>query len=623
MCGITGWFSPEPIPSHELSTLERMLRSIKHRGPDDQGTILLPHACLGHVRLSIIDLDSGQQPMTSHDGRFTIIFNGEIYNYKALRQELLSLGHHFATHSDTEVILEIYRKYGRAGFSRLRGMFAFALWDKDNNSGLLVRDSLGIKPLFFHQTSNSSIIFASESKAILTKLQNTPEMDLQQLHLLMNFRYLPGEASLFRGIKQLAPGKILCWSPNKSIQYYDIDKPQAGNGDTLKQLRDSVYSHMTADVAVGCYLSGGIDSSTVAVLSAEHATHRLQTFTIDVGDDPKEAQYAAETAEQFGFHNLQLKMENDITAELPALLWHLEVPKINALQNWQLAKFTSQHIKVVLSGLGGDELFLGYNFHKILAQADSLSKIVPSFITASLGTGLSKLYHAINPLTWSEGERSLCILQQLGNWPAVYGLIRNVWDSKGLRRKIYGERMQDEQLPDAFEYLHQHWFNNADPVLAAAQFEWLQKMVNDLLWQEDRISMAHGLEVRTPLVDNMLYAHVHQFQRATLMHNNKQKAYMKQTVASILPDKIINRPKSGFQVSSYEFFHKHLKALADEQLTEQKVNEVGLFNYKFIKHVLSFTPTKRLRWHYFILYFMLLTHIWVQLFESNEWSKRI
>ena len=623
MCGIAGWFSPEIVLPEESSLLDRMIHSIKHRGPDDEGTILLPHACFGHVRLSIIDLNAGQQPMVSHDGRFTIIFNGEIYNYRELKKELLNSGHKFTTHSDTEVIMEVYRKYGHTGLSRLRGMYAFALWDKADNHGLLVRDPLGIKPLFYHTTRNSKLVFASEGKAILAKLQHRPELDTRQLHMLMNFRYLPGNASLFKGIQQLSPGAIMRWSPNKAIEHYHVDIPESEQGDTLSHIRKSVHSHLTSDVEVGCYLSGGVDSSTVAVLSKEKSTNTLRTFTLDVGDDPNEAIYAADTASHFGFQNLQLKIENDITPELSSLLWHLEVPKINALQNWQLAKFTSQHVKVALSGLGGDELFLGYNFHKIMTQTTALSAVTPSVLSSTSGALLKNIYKSVNQLHWSEGERSLYILQQLGNWPMVYGLIRNVWDSSKLRSVIYGERMLDEKLPSAFSYLDQHWPNNPDPVMAAAQFEWREKLVNDLLWQEDRVSMAHGLEVRTPLVDSVLYAHVKNYSRNVLMKKNRLKSYMKETVSPLLPNHILNRPKSGFQVASHEFFHTYLKTLANEQLSEQRINELGLFNYDFVKHVLRFKPTKRLRWHYFILYLMILTHLWAQLFESDKWHNKI
>jgi len=622
MCGIAGWFSPYTIPSLEVETLQRMMRCIKHRGPDGQGNVLLNHACLGHVRLSIIDLYSGQQPMQSHDERFTISYNGEIYNYRELRKELLDAGHRFVTHSDTEVIMEVYRKYGHQGFSRLRGMYAFALWDQTKNLGILARDPMGIKPLFVQHANDSSLVFASEAKAILEKDYKQPQLDIEQLHLLLNFRYLPGNASLFQGIEQLPPGKIMQWQSDKTIQYFDIDLPEISQGDTLEQLRDSVYHHMTSDVEVGCYLSGGIDSATVAALCKEKSGKNLRTFTIDVGDDPKEALYAAETATHFEFQNLQFKIEDDITTEFERLLWHLEVPKINAVQNWLLAKFTSRHVKVALSGLGGDELFLGYNMHKIISQAYTISKFTPGFVSSVLGSTLRQVYRTFDSLEWSEPERSLLMFEKLGDWSLVYGVVRNIWDSPGLRQLIYGERMLAGHLPNAFEYLQQQWPKHSDPVISSAKFEWRNKLVNDLLWQEDRVSMAHGLEVRTPLVDGNMHAHIENIPRNILMGNRKPKAYMKETVSVILPQSILNRPKSGFQVSSFGFFHQHLKLLAQELLNEQTVREIGLFNHDFVKHVLKYTPTKRLRWHYFLLYFMILTHMWVRLFESENWSKK-
>jgi asparagine synthase (glutamine-hydrolysing) len=622
MCGVAGWFSKQIIPSGDHETLSRMIRTIKHRGPDGQGLVVHDHAALGHVRLSIIDLSSGQQPMYSHDRRFTITYNGEIYNYKILRAELAKSGHHFATRSDTEVVMEIYRKYGWQGFSRLRGMYAFALWDHTENCGFLVRDPLGIKPLFIQQTEDGSVIFASEAKSILDKARTSAQLNTEQLHLLLNFRYIPGNASLFKNIAQLPPGQIFQWSPNKQTRFFKIDLPEVSTGTTLEQLRDSVYTHMTSDVEVGCYLSGGLDSSTIATLCKEKTGHALRSFTIDAGDDPREARYAAETANQLDIQNLQFNIEHNITSDFKRLIWHLEVPKINAAQNWQLAKSTSQYVKVALSGLGGDELFLGYNMHKILAWTASLHTAVPTLVSSTLGSILINPYRSFSRLQWSESERALLMLSNLGNWPKLYGLVRNLWDNPTMRQKIYGERMLSENLPNAFDTLEQLWPTHPDPVIAAAKFEWQHKLVNDLLWQEDRVSMAHGLEVRTPLVDCKLHGFVERFSREQLMSRHKLKAHMKQAVSSILPSTVLNRPKSGFQVDAQKFFHNNLITLAKQELNEKRVQEIGLFNYQFIKETLKFTPSKRLRWHYFILYFMILTHMWVELFESGLWRKK-
>jgi asparagine synthase (glutamine-hydrolysing) len=300
-------------------------------------------------------------------------------------------------------------------------------------------------------------------------------------------------------------------------------------------------------------------------------------------------------------------------------MWHLEKPKINAIQNWQLAKFTSRHVKVVLSGLGGDELFYGYNMHKILVWANRLSDMLPPSISRTIGGSLARTVSLTSPVTWSETERSLRVFQALGNWPRAYGIIRNIWDSPSMRQLIYGEKMLDSHLPDANAYIEENWPDDKDPVTAAARFEWREKLVNDLLWQEDRVSMAHGLEVRTPFVDSILYAHMTQFTRNELMLHGKPKSYMKQIVKDTLPREILSRPKSGFQIASHKFFHLDLKQLARKYLNEDSVRQYGLFNYDFIKHVNQFKPRKHLRWHYFILYFMLLTHIWLDVFETQSW----
>lgn len=622
MCGIAGWLSTQLIPPEEINTLRKMMRSINHRGPDGSGTAVTSHACLGHVRLSIIDLENGQQPMYSHDRRFVITFNGEIYNYVDLRNQLMSLGHTFNTHSDTEVILELYRRYGSNGFSRLRGMYAFALWDNEDMCALLVRDPMGIKPFFLQQTADGQIVFASEAKAIIAKSASTPVLEPAHLHLLMNFRYIPGNASLFKGIDQLPPGTIIRWQPGKTLNISNIEVPEDTKGTTLDILRESVHLHMTSDVEIGCYLSGGIDSATIATLGKEKSNNIMQTFTINVGDDPMEAVNAAETAAHLGLLNTEFSLENIVAQDFHEILWHLEVPKINAVQNWFLARFTSQHVKVVLSGLGGDELFLGYNIHKFISHLHSVSKFLTPKLASIFGTGLNTILRSFDRPSWSESERSSLILRDLYNWSKVYGLIRNVWDTPQLRTNIYGERMLDNKLPDAFDYLARHWPESSDPVIASAKFEWDNKLLNDLLWQEDRLSMAHGLEVRTPYVDRHMYNHVRKIPRTALMHRGHPKAYMKHMLSDILPPNILNRPKSGFQVASYEFFHKHLSLLAREQLDEKTMRENGLFNYNFVKHVLSFKPTKRLRWHYFILYFMILSQMWVQIFESNKVTEK-
>lgn len=620
MCGLTGWFSADPITRGDEPRLKAMLQAVAHRGPDGSGTRLCSHAALGHCRLAIIDLAGGVQPMTSADRQTSIVFNGEIYNYKELRERLISRGVMFVTESDTEVLLHLYRDEGRQGFARLRGMYAFALWDEREKTGLLVRDPLGIKPLFYAETGQRQVYFASEAKALVTPGLLTPSLDPASLHLLMNFRYLPGDRTLFYGIRQLAPGQILEWTPDKTTtRLIPPLYPQRTADNLIDVLRDSVHHHLVSDVEVGCYLSGGIDSAAITYLANHESRNPPRTFTLDLGDDPSEARHAARSAALLGNSNYLGAQTDAIEAHLPRLIWHLEVPKINALQVYLLARHARQYVKVALSGLGGDELFLGYNAHRIMHLGALAGRWTPTLIGRALGGAASRIARWSSCYTWGETERGFDMLGALGNWPRYYGILRNIWDSPDLRKQIYGPRMLDEALPNAHEVLEEMWPSNPDPVMAMAEFEWKNKMVNDLLWQEDRASMAVGLEVRVPLVDLHLAHHVQALDRNTLMPRGRPKGYLRENLRQYLPREILNRPKSGFQVNSAEFFHQHLAKWNDTLLSTSHILDTGLFNPAFIKAVQRYPIARSTRWHYFMLYLILGTHLWSEIFEERKW----
>ncbi len=621
MCGIAGWFSKSPVKPIEVDQLKTMIRVIAHRGPDGQGSLLRGNAALGHARLAIIDIEGGAQPMSTADDGVAITFNGEIYNYAEVRKYLIQRGRRFRTHSDTEVILQLYEEEGWQGFSRLRGMYAFAIWDARQKLGLLARDPLGIKPLFLRAASNGDIEFASEAKAILARNHERGELDENSLHLLMNFRYLPGKRSLFRNIIQLSPGKVLQWQPTGKVREHTITLPSDDPpASTLDTLRDSVRVHFTADVEVGVYLSGGLDSASVTALAKDLGYHALRTFTLNIGDDPNEARNAARTAALLGVTNIQDHSIGNLSELLPKLVWHLELPKINAFQVNQLAKLASRHVKVALSGLGGDEIFLGYNAHRILHQAHRLASIVPAGVTRTAGRMGARSLTALPGISWSESERALRMLQSLGDWPRVYALLRNVWDTPAMRQALYGPRLLDQRLSDAFAEVAALWPADPDPVMAMAAFERQHKLVNDLLWQEDRASMAEGVEVRVPFVDVAVNAHFRTLKRETLMPSGHTKSYMRKILKPILPQEVMARPKSGFQIDAPFFFQQHLAAHCEQLLDDTKVLEVGLFNPTFIKQVRQRRARTGLRWHYFVLYLMIMAHLWVDVFERDLWT---
>lgn len=619
MCGITGWFSPFPIDTHaSVDRIKRMTATLAHRGPDGSGQSLKTHAALGHTRLSIIDIDGGIQPMSDKTSSVFITFNGEIYNFREIRSELIKQGVTFSTHSDTEVILNVYLQQGLEGFARLRGMYAFAIWDERTQKGFLARDPVGIKPLFYRVNYEKELLFGSEAKAILAG-DKSKSLDESSLHLLMNFRYIPGGRSLFKDIVQLQPGQILEWDKSGKIVFHQHarQKPASYSGEIIVGLKEAVACHLTSDVEVATYLSGGIDSATITALASNNIQNHLRTFTLRVGDDSMEAENAAETSRLLDVENIQGDFSDDITQLLPRLIWHLEVPKINALQVNELARHASQYVKVALSGLGGDELFYGYNAHRIFYRLQQTNRYTPGLVTNIIGAAGASLIGGVSSPGWTEPERLAIILRKLGNWPKVYGLLRNVWDTPKMRTQMYGPRMLDLNLPNAFDVLEDKWPSSPDPVSAMAEYEWKEKMVNDLLWQEDRCSMAEGLEVRVPFLDSDFSSAVRALGRQRLMPKGRPKMYMKELVRPILPEKILNRRKSGFQVNAPEFFIHSLSQLAEVYLTTERIEHYGLFNPKFVDLVRAQKARKGLRWHYFILYLMLTTHIWLEQFEID------
>lgn len=627
MCGIAGIFGVGEIDLDE-NTLNRMIFAIRHRGPDGSGIKVFSHAGFAHVRLAIIDIEGGVQPMSTADGRYHIIFNGEIYNYREIREDLEKNGVEFLTTSDTEVILKSFQKCGIEAVNSFRGMFAFAIWDEKNEEGYLVRDSYGIKPLFWKH-SGKQLIFGSEIKALLPVCRQCPDMDTHSLHLLMNFRYIPGDATLFEGVQHLPPGSVLHWTKDKhTIKRWvgDQGNDQTQNGrvvDLQQLLQQAVTRQLVSDVPIGAYLSGGMDSATIVALASKHlAVADFPTFTIQVGDDVNEAPNAKRTAELFKVLNHQEAIESNFGEILPRLIYHLEVPKVNAWQSALVAQLASQHVKVALSGLGGDEIFLGYNIHSILARLVQGQKAFGR-LTHHCGAVVEKITSVIG-ISFEEFNRGGQALSAMPDVAAAYGILRNVWDSESGRQRIYGPRLLEYKLQNAFELLRTSWSGSQDAVMAAAGFEIKNKMANDLLLQEDRLSMAFGLEVRVPFLDEDLVRYTTNIASVERMKGNSKKALMKETVGKWLPQEILSRPKSGFQLPIHETFQQHLRPLCERYLSPARLKDDGLFNPKFVEEILLARPHLRLRWHYFLLYLMIGVNIWQDIFlkqtEVPKWN---
>lgn len=611
MCGIGGVFSTQPVDAAAAEeTLTRMCAALAHRGPDGSGIEIFDHAAMVHTRLAIIDLAGGHQPLYSPSGKTCIVFNGEIYNYGELRVCLR--GYPFRTHSDTEVIVALYETEGVEGWRRLRGMFAFALWDVPAGKGFLARDPLGIKPLFY-QEENGVLSFASEAKGILACCGGTT-LDLSALHRLLNFRYVTGEDSLFSGIRQLAPGNILSWMDGDSSLRVLAPFAESSPSCLAEAMETAVQRHLVADVPVGCFLSGGIDSALVARLAAPHTA--LTSYTLAVGDDPQEADNAAATASWLGIPNhCRAFALDDPLAAHQAMVYHLETPKVNALQGMMLAEFTAGHVKVALSGLGSDELFYGYNAHRIMWLMQQATRLLPACANRLAASAVNGM--VAKSVVWNESERALAMLAAAPGWAGVYGILRNVWDRPHLRRVVYGERLLDANLPDCFDWLEARFPADTDAAQAMAEFELNNKMVNDLLWQEDRTSMRVGLETRVPFLDWDLVCYARAQSRSELMPYGNKKHALKRYARSVLPARILQRRKSGFQIDIVCAAQTLLKPVFDEYLSEQRIARHRLFNSGFVRTVRAHPPGKGLRWHYFLLYLMAQTHIFLETFHAS------
>lgn len=616
MCGLAGWFGAMGQPDTDQETITGMMDRIAHRGPDGRGHAMLPTGAgsFGHVRLAIIDPGQGQQPLWSVDGHSVIVFNGEIYNFRELRAELTSQGARLRTQTDTEVVLELLRRQGITALGRLRGMFALAFWDNERRTGLLARDALGIKPLFLRR-GGGRLWFASEAKAFFGCPDWKPELDRQRLHLLLNFRYPAGGHGLMKDVSQLAPGFCLEWTPEgeRTTRFESARAGTHSSDDLHDAIVDSVRAHLVADVPVSCYLSGGLDSGIIAFVAAGLTREKISSYTIDAGDDPSELRNAQATAHWLGMENKAGALVPATAQTLDWLLWHLEVPKINALQSAAVAQLAAQQTKVCLSGLGGDELFLGYRAHAHMSHWGLSTKILGP-LAAPLGRLLSSALAGAGE-GFSEQSRIGQMLVQSGHPARAYGLLRNIWDGMLPRERIYGPRMLDQPLPQALDWLDGQWNNNLSPVDAMADFEWHNKMVDDLLWQEDRVSMAFGLEVRVPFVDTWLAGSLDLLPRNLGRPGRKDR--LRDAFASDMPTKMLRRPKSGFQIDIADRLDALFGTVLSQWLAPERVRHHGLFAPAFVARLLALPRKRTHRWHFFMLLLMALSHRWIELFEQG------
>lgn len=589
MCGITGavWTDPRLAVSHDV--LAQMTDVLAHRGPDDRGCYTselrvappsptLPGLALGHRRLAVIDLAESRQPMASEDGNIQLVFNGEIYNFHELRQRLEASGHQFRSHGDTEVLVHLYEDEGVDVVRHLVGMFALAIWDRSRRRVVLARDRLGQKPLVY-RAEPGRLLFASELKSLLAVPDVPRAIDPAALDEYLFYQYVPPPRTIYSGISKLPPGHVAVWENDRlSVSAYwqpDFAREQPRTeAEYVAELRlrlgDAVRSQLVSDVPLGAFLSGGVDSSIVVALMREHAARPVNTFTVGFPDPAyDESAYARRVAAHLGTEHRELRVEPDCAELLPTLAWHFDEPfgDSSAVPTYYLARETRRHVKVALSGDGGDELFAGYDRYRALrlaAACDRLPAVLRRLVSSPIwqrlpGAGRQK----------SAARRLKRFAEVVATPPdgRYVELIAIFNDAR--RAALYGDEFV-AQLPerDPAEYVAAALARSGgrDRVTAASLADLVTYLPGDLCTKVDIATMAHGLECRQPLLDHRVVELAVAMPVRLKLRGGRGKRILREAFGHLLPRDVFRRRKTGFGVPLDRWFRTELKDLAHDTL---------------------------------------------------------
>lgn len=637
MCGIAGIVEKN---KDNNSLMGRMLDSIAHRGPDASSIYSWEDFTLGHRRLSIIDIEGGKQPMLNRDKSLAIIFNGEIYNYKELKRKQENKGYLFQTDSDTEVILSLYETYGQSFLNMLNGIFAFAILDKRHKRLFIARDYFGIKPLHYLWKS-SCFIFGSEQKSILLHPNCPKNINKNSLHKHINLRYTPGQETLFEGIKRLAPAHYGIYENGKfeTYRYWKLEpeidysiKEDFAKEEINRLVLQAVKRQLVSDVPIGVYLSGGLDSSAIVQKMHLLGVKDINTFTLGFNEPTDEFPDAEQIAKFFNTNHHTHSLSLNPMVDMPKVIRFAEEPKINLLQGYHMSKFVKSTVKVVLGGLGGDELFAGYDIHKFIYPFNKLHKHTPDWLKNILKIKSNILFSIQNrsrTLRFDEYRRGAQMLMAIGDIERFYLIIRNAWDyDNAAYRNIYTKsyinnnvsqiNKTHKEFDDIFKYV-----KDANSLQQVLYTEFHTKMCDDYLLTNDRMSMANGVEERVPFLDRDLVEFGFKIPVNMKIKHNTTKALFREAMAPYLPPQIISKKKWGFTVNPYLQFKKDLKSTAEKILTKEYVREQGIFNYEYINRILNYPANAKLRWHYNYIWIIMGFAIWQEMFINGNNSNEI
>lgn len=563
MCGICGKLALDKLEQIQQSELQKMVDPIIHRGPDDEGFYIDGNLGFAFRRLSIIDLHSGHQPLSNEDGTLWIIFNGEIYNFQELRQDLIAKGHKFKTSTDTETIVHLYEEMGEQCVTRLRGMFAFSIWDSKSRTLFCARDRFGIKPFFFHLDSRH-FLFGSEIKNILSQIKR-PSIDFSVMDYYMAFGYTPAEETIYEGIRKLPPAHTLTIKEGSSPvirKYWDINfQPDYSISEKeweekiLFKLKEAVRLRLISDVPLGAFLSGGIDSSSVVALMSEIMDQPVKTFSIGFAEEEfNELPQARLIAERYQTDHHEHIVEPESIDILPMLVNSYDEPfaDSSAIPTYFVSKFAREHVTVALSGDGGDELFAGYDHYKKLVRVQNFHNYTGGLFVSPL-----KILHQYIPLSVKGSGITYYMSRPKETFGAYFGKWQETERAQAYRPGLWeqlngnkGESVKKKILlaSDARDFISK--------LQEVDMRTWL---VDDILTKVDRASMKNSLEVRVPILDHEFAELTFKIPSELKLHQNSGKYIFKNAMKKYLPEEIISQKKKGFGVPLKKWFKKDLK----------------------------------------------------------------
>ena len=638
MCGICGY-----VGFNNPNLLKRMCKVIAHRGPDDSGIFLDDNIGLGNRRLSIIDVASGHQPIHNEDESTWITYNGEIYNFLELRYELEKRGHKFYTNSDTEVIVHLYEEFGESCVKKLRGMFAFAIWNSNKKKLFLARDRLGIKPIYY-TIVNGKFLFASEIKSILQFSEVERKVNYKDLHNYLTFRYVPGEGTMFVGIKKLLPGHTLTLEAGKITikKYWDLDIQNIENksenyySETLfKLLKESIKMRLITEVPLGAYLSGGIDSSCVVGLMSTLVKEPVKTFSVGFESElADELNYARVIAEHFGTDHREFIVESRTAKLLPKIIWYMDEPNADpaAIPIYLLSELTKKYATVVLVGEGGDEMFAGYQQYKFMLIGKQYEPIfsgvfgkrfVPWLIRKVPYTFLDKFFEYTSALGEEGINRAIKFISTLNDEPEAYLKIISIFTDEE-KEDLYSDKlMNSTKLTPPDRIIKPYLSCRNFPLLSRMQLTDIKTWLTHLLMKEDKMTMAKSIEGRVPFLDHQFVEFCNTIPPNLKLRGMKDKYILRKTMSRLIPRTIMKRKKHQFFVPIDTWFEGELGEIFNQVFSESEVKKRKYLKYDYIKRIIKHHKRSKLYYSRQI-WTLLIFEFWRKIFiEGNPRKPRL